>query len=190
MYRESEGADGYVSLEVSPVLAHNTAGTLAQAKQLWEWVGRPNLMVKIPATLEGIPAVRQAIAAGIKRQRNPDIFPGTLPCGHGSLSGRARGASNAGLEVHRIASVASFFVSRMDVKVDGLLDGIGSAEAMDLRGKAAIAYTRLAYDAFLRYSAASVLLVLMQPVARSSVRYGLPPVPRIRPIQTRCTWIS
>ena len=65
MYRESEGADGYVSLEVNPTLAYNTAGTLAQAKQLWEWVDRPNLMVKIPATQEGIPAVRDAIAAGI-----------------------------------------------------------------------------------------------------------------------------
>ena len=150
MYRESEGADGYVSLEVSPTLAHNTAGSLAQAKQLWEWVDRPNLMVKIPATLEGIPAVRAAIAAGINinvtlifsLERYRVVMEAYLTGLEERLS--------AGLEVRKIASVASFFVSRMDTKVDALLESIGTADAKELRGKSAIAYTKLAYDEFLK----------------------------------------
>ena len=150
MYRESEGADGYVSLEVSPALAHNTAGTLAQAKDLWKRVDRPNLMVKIPATLEGIPAIRSAIAAGININItlifSLERYHAVMDAYLGGLEERLE----AGLPVHQIASVASFFVSRMDVKVDALLDAIGSTAAKDLRGKAAIAYTRLAYDAFLK----------------------------------------
>jgi transaldolase/glucose-6-phosphate isomerase len=150
MYRESEGADGFVSLEVSPALAHNTAGTLAQAKQLWERVDRPNLMVKIPATQEGIPAVRSAIAAGINVNItlifSLERYHAVMEAYMGGLEDRI----NAGLEVRKIASVASFFVSRMDTKVDALLDAIGSVEAQELRGKAAIAYTRLAYEAFLQ----------------------------------------
>ncbi len=150
MYRESEGADGFVSLEVSPELAHNTAGTFAQAKQLWEWVDRPNLMVKIPATMEGIPAVRLAIAAGINVNVtlifSLDRYQAVMEAYLGGLQDRI----GAGLDVHQIASVASFFVSRMDTKVDALLDALGTTRAKDLRGKAAIAYTRLAYEAFLR----------------------------------------
>jgi transaldolase/glucose-6-phosphate isomerase len=143
LYRESEGADGYVSLEVNPTLAHNTDGSLALAKQLWEWVARPNLMVKIPATLEGLPAIRDAIAAGIninvtlifsiERYRAvTDAY----------LTGLERRLA-AGLPVDHVASVASFFVSRMDTKVDGLLP-----EGSPLRGKTAIAYTKLAYEEF------------------------------------------
>lgn len=150
MYRESEGADGYVSLEVSPTLAHNTAGTLAQAKSLWERVDRPNLMVKIPATLEGIPAVRLAILAGINVNVTL-IF--SLKRYQAVMEAYLSGLEeqlNAGLEVHQIASVASFFVSRMDTKVDALLEALGSDEAKEVRGKAAIAYTRLAYDEFLK----------------------------------------
>ena len=150
LYRESEGADGYVSLEVSPMLAHNTEGTLAQAKQLWEWVDRPNLMVKIPATMEGIPAVRAAIASGINvnitlifsLERYRLVMDAFLA----GLNDRLM----AGQPIRQIASVASFFVSRMDTKVDGLLNGIGSSEAKALCGKAAIAYTKLAYDEFLQ----------------------------------------
>jgi transaldolase / glucose-6-phosphate isomerase len=150
MFRESEGADGYVSLEVSPTLAHNTEGTLAQAKQLWEWVDRPNLMVKIPATPDGIPAVRSAIAAGINvnvtlifsLERYREVMEAYL----GGLEERLA----AGLDVHKIASVASFFVSRMDTKVDGMLEKIGTPQANGLYGKAAIAYTKLAYDEFLK----------------------------------------
>jgi transaldolase / glucose-6-phosphate isomerase len=150
VYRESEGSDGFVSIEVSPFLAHNTAGTLAQARELWEWVDRPNLMVKIPATPECIPAIRTAIAAGINvnitlifsLKRYLEVIEAYLA----GLDERI----NAGLEVRHIASVASFFVSRMDVKVDPLLEALGSQAAKDLRGKAAIAYTKLAYQEFLQ----------------------------------------
>ena len=150
LYRESEGADGYVSLEVNPTLAHNTPGTLAQAKQLWELVDRPNLMVKIPATIEGIPAVRAAIAAGINvnttlifsLERYREVMDAYLSGLEDRLS--------AGLVVRRIASVASFFVSRMDVKVDALLESLATPAAKALRGKAAIAYTKLAYAEFLK----------------------------------------
>ncbi len=149
LYRSSAGADGYVSLEVSPLLAHDTEATLAQAKQLWDWIGRPNLMIKIPATLEGIPAVRAALAAGINvnvtlifsLERYRLVMEAYLA----GLSDRL----DAGLPVDGIASVASFFVSRMDTKVDGLLNGLGSDQAAALVGKAAIAYTKLAYAEYL-----------------------------------------
>jgi transaldolase / glucose-6-phosphate isomerase len=150
LYRETEGADGYVSLEVSPTLAHNTEGTIAQAKQLWEWVDRPNLMVKIPATQEGIPAVRAAIAAGINVNVtlifSIDRYRGVMNAYLAGLGDRI----DAGLPVQQIASVASFFVSRMDTKVDGRLEAVGSDDAKALLGKAAIAYTKLAYDEFLK----------------------------------------
>jgi transaldolase/glucose-6-phosphate isomerase len=150
LYRSSEGGDGYVSLEVSPLLAHNTAGTVAQAKQLWEWVDRPNLMIKIPATPEGIPAVRAVIAAGINVNVtlifSLDRYRLVMQAYLDGLSDRLA----AGQPVGQIASVASFFVSRMDTKVDGLLDGIDSTEARSLCGKAAIAYTKLAYEEFLK----------------------------------------
>lgn len=143
LYRESEGADGYVSLEVNPTLANDGQATLEQVKELWERVDRPNLMVKIPATAAGIPAVRAAIAAGINvnvtlifsLERYRQVMDAYLA----GLDERLA----AGLPVDRIASVASFFVSRMDTKVDGLLPA-GSP----LRGRAAIAYTKLAYEAF------------------------------------------
>jgi transaldolase/glucose-6-phosphate isomerase len=150
LYRETEGADGYVSLEVNPTLAHNTAGTLAQAKQLWEWVDRPNLMVKIPATPEGIPAVRAAIAAGINVNItlifSLERYRAVMDAYLAGLDERLA----AGLPVQQIASVASFFVSRMDTKVDALLESLDSAGAKGLRGKVAIAYTKLAYDEFTR----------------------------------------
>ena len=150
LYRESEGADGYVSLEVSPALAHNTAGTLAQAKQLWQWVNRPNLMVKIPATVEGIPAVRLAIAAGININVtlifSLERYRAVMDAYLSGLEERL----NTGLEVRHIGSVASFFVSRMDTKVDALLKSLKSDAAQDLLGKAAIASTRLAYEEFLK----------------------------------------
>ena len=148
LYRESEGGDGYVSIEVDPTLAHDTERTLAQVKSLWERIGRENLMVKIPATKEGIPAVRAAIAAGsnvnvtliFSLARYQTVMDAYLA----GLEERIA----AGLPVQQIASVASFFVSRMDTKVDSLLDAIGSPAAKSLRGKAAIAYTKLAYQEF------------------------------------------
>jgi len=143
LYRETEGSDGYVSLEVNPTLAHKTDGTLAQAKQLWEWVARPNLMVKIPATLEGLPAIRDAIAAGININVtlifSIERYRAVMDAFLAGLDVRLA----AGLPIDHIASVASFFVSRMDTKVDGLLPADSP-----LRGKIAIAYTKLAYEEF------------------------------------------
>jgi transaldolase/glucose-6-phosphate isomerase len=143
LYDETKGGDGYVSLEVSPYLANDTEGTVQQAKELWERVNRPNLMVKIPATKEGIPAIRQAIAAGI----NVNV---TLIFAI-ERYGAVMDAYIAGLEdrvalnepINMVASVASFFVSRVDTKIDPRLP-----EGSPLRGRAAIANAKFAYDAF------------------------------------------
>jgi transaldolase/glucose-6-phosphate isomerase len=143
LYQQSLGADGFVSLEVSPMLSHNTEGTLAQVKHLWGWVNRPNLMIKIPATPEGLPAIRAAIAAGININItlifSLERYRAVMDVYLGGLDERLA----AGLPVNGIASVASFFVSRMDVKVDPLLP-----EGSPLRGKVAIAYSKLAYAEF------------------------------------------
>ena len=144
LYQQTNGGDGYVSLEVSPLLAHDTAGTLAQAKALWQRVNRPNLMIKIPATLAGIPAITDAIAAGLNvnvtlifsRERYGEVMEAYI-----------RGLeqlAQAGLPIDRIASVASFFVSRVDSKIDARLQELGGSAAA-LAGKAAIANARLAY---------------------------------------------
>ena len=143
LYDETKGGDGYVSLEVSPYLANETEATAAQAKELWERVNRPNLMVKIPATKAGIPAIRQTIAAGINvnvtlifsLERYAEVMDAYLA----GLEDRA--AQN--LPVNMIASVASFFVSRVDTKIDPRLP-----KDSPLPGKAAIANAKLAYAAF------------------------------------------
>jgi len=154
LYQNTGGADGYVSLEVSPFLAHDTAGTLAQVKSLWQRVDRPNLMIKIPATREGLPAITEALAAGINvnvtlifsRQRYAKVLDA-------HMSGLEKRQAQ-GLPIERVASVASFFVSRVDTNVDAQLQAIltsqGSqaAAVQPLLGKAAIANARLAYADF------------------------------------------
>jgi len=143
LYEESNGGDGYVSLEVSPNIAHDTEATAAQAQQLWARVARPNLMVKIPATKAGIPAIRKAIAAGVNINitlifsltRYAEVMDAYLS----GLEDRA----NAGYPIDHIASVASFFVSRVDTKIDPKLP-----DGSDLKGKAAIANAKLAYDEY------------------------------------------
>jgi transaldolase/glucose-6-phosphate isomerase len=145
LYEESNGGDGYVSIEVSPNLAHDTDKTVAQAEQLWVRVARPNLMVKIPATKEGIPAIRKAIAAGLNinvtlifsLKRYAEVMDAYLS----GLEDRA----NAGHPINHIASVASFFVSRVDSKIDPKLP-----DDSPLSGKAAIANAKLAYDEFMK----------------------------------------
>lgn len=143
VYHDSQFADGYVSLEVNPTLANDSSRTIAQVKQLWETVSRPNLMVKIPATPEGLPAIREAIAAGINVNVtlifSIERYRAVIDAYLAGLKERM----DAGLPVAQITSVASFFVSRMDTKVDSLLpkDSL-------LRGKTAIAYTKLAYEEF------------------------------------------
>jgi transaldolase/glucose-6-phosphate isomerase len=143
LYDETKGGDGFVSLEVSPYLAHDTDGTIKQAQELWTRVDRPNLMVKIPATKEGIPAIRASIAAGINinvtlifsLERYAEVMNAYLT----GLEDRA--AQN--LPIQNIASVASFFVSRVDSKIDPKLP-----KDSPLAGKPAIANAKLAYHAF------------------------------------------
>ncbi len=154
LYEQSAHKDGYVSLEVSPFLARDTKGTIREAQHLWKKVNRPNLMIKIPATIEGLPAIRQAIAAGInvnvtlifsieRYQAVMDAF----------LSG-LEDRSKKNLPLKSIASVASFFISRVDTKVDGYLaerqkvGQLSDKEFDMLAGKAAIANARLAYEAY------------------------------------------
>jgi transaldolase len=144
LYDQLGGADGFVSVEVSPELAHDTAGTVAQAKELWARLDRPNVMIKIPATPEGIPAITQALDAGLNvnitlifaLQRYREVIDAFLS----GLEARvARGD-----DISRIASVASFFVSRVDTETDRRLP-----DGSPLRGKAAVANAKLAYQVFL-----------------------------------------
>ena len=146
VYDATSGLDGRVSLEVDPRLAGDTARTIAEARALWWLVDRPNLFIKIPATLAGLPAITQCLSEGISINVTL-IF---------SLEryGQVIDAFMAGLEaasdrdVATIASVASFFVSRVDTEVDARLDKIGTPEAKAMRGKAALANARLAYELF------------------------------------------
>jgi len=154
LYEETDGGDGYVSLEVSPLIAHDTQSTIHEARLLWMEVNRPNLMIKIPATMEGLSAITETIAAGINvnvtlifsLERYAQVIDAYLK----GLEKRV----DMGLPVDKIASVASFFVSRLDTKVDALLEAINQKdparkeETEKLFGKAAIANTKLAYVLF------------------------------------------
>lgn len=159
VYDRTGGVDGYVSLEVSPLLAHDTATTVTEAKRLYDAVGRPNVMIKIPATAAGIPAIEATIAAGINVNVTL-IFSveNYLDVAEAYVRGLERRAA-AGLPVTGIASVASFFLSRIDTMVDRILDNnIRAAQGRDLdrvsannqlKGKAAIANAKVAYKRFL-----------------------------------------
>jgi transaldolase len=142
------GVDGRVSLEVDPNLARDTEATVAQALDLWKAVDRPNLLVKIPATQEGIPAITRALAEGVSVNVTLIFSVERYRAVMGAfLDGLEQAAAN-GHQLREIASVASFFVSRVDTEVDKRLDAIGSDEALAMRGKAAVANSRLAYAAF------------------------------------------
>src|SRR6201984_2626606 len=122
VYDESKRHDGYVSLEVSPLLANDTAGTLQEARRLWKTVGRENLMVKVPGTPEGIPAIRQLISEGINVNVTLLFSRATYEqVAKAYMEGLAARAARGG-DVSRIASVASFFVSRIDSKIDAQLN--------------------------------------------------------------------
>ena len=144
----SDGVDGRVSIEVDPRISDNTEATVAEARALWWLVDRPNVFIKIPATKEGIPAIAQCLSEGINvnvtlifsLERYGEVM-------EAFLDGMER-ARAAGHDLSTITSVASFFVSRVDSEVDQRLDKIGSDEAKALRGKAAIANTRLAYELY------------------------------------------
>lgn len=146
VYDRTDALDGYVSIEVSPRLAHDTAGTIAEAKRLWKALNRPNIMIKIPGTPEGVPAIRKAISTGININVTLlfaiDAYEAAALAYIEGLEERAA----RGEDVSKVASVASFFVSRVDTLVDKRLEG--KPQAAELRGRAAIANARLAYQRF------------------------------------------
>jgi transaldolase len=150
VYDQSDGIDGYVSVEVDPGLAHDGPGTEAAARDLHERIDRRNLMVKIPGTEEGLAPIEQMIAEG--RSINVTLIFGLdryRKVMEAYLSGLERLAADPGADLSRVASVASFFISRVDSEVDRRLDTIGTDEARALRGKAAVAQAKLAYQLFI-----------------------------------------
>ncbi len=145
VYETTDGADGFVSLEVSPHLAHDTEGTLVEARRLWRNVDRPNLMIKVPATPEGIPAVESLLAEGV--HVNITLM---FSLAHYEAVAQAylRGVERAS-KPERSASVASFFVSRVDGLIDGQLAESAAAQAQKLAGRIAIANSKMAYARYL-----------------------------------------
>jgi transaldolase len=148
VFEATGGVDGRVSIEVEPGLAMDTEGTSAQAADLWKIVDRPNVLIKIPATKPGLPAIANAIGEGISVNVtlifSLERYRAVMDA---YLSGLEQAAAN-GHDLSKIQSVASFFISRVDSEVDKRLDAIGSDEAKALKGKAAIANGRLAYAAY------------------------------------------
>jgi len=170
VYDSADGDDGFVSLEVSPLLAADTAGTIEAAHRLWNKVDRPNLMVKVPATPQGMPAIEELTAAGI----NINVtllfaLSAYEDAAHAYVRGLER-AQNPG----SISSVASFFVSRVDSKADAVLEKIGSEEALALRGKVAVANAKLAYRTY--------QAIFAGPAFTSALNRGARP--------QRCLWAS
>jgi len=148
VYERTAGLDGYVSLEVSPELAHDTAATVDEARRLFAALGRPNILIKVPATPAGIPAIETLIGAGINinvtlifSQAHYEAVAWAYVAGIEKLA--AAGGDLAG-----VASVASVFVSRADTAVDRALEALGSEEALSLRGKIAIANAKVIYARF------------------------------------------
>jgi len=146
VYDESEGLDGYVSVEVDPSLARDTEGTMAAARRLWDDIAQPNLYVKIPATAEGVPAIRQMIAEG--RNINVTLIF-SLERYDEVIEAYLSGLEAREGDLSHVSSVASFFVSRVDTETDRRLNDIGTPEALALRGRAAVANAKLAYQLFL-----------------------------------------
>lgn len=150
VYEESEGRDGYISLECSPYLANDTAASVAEAVRLWDAVARPNLMIKTPATPAGLPTIRELIGRGLNINVtllfSVDVYAQVVAA---YLSG-LEDLADAGGDLSKVASVASVFVSRIDAAIDKRLDGLDSPSAKALRGKAAIANAKLAYLTYKR----------------------------------------
>jgi transaldolase len=145
LYQRTHALDGYVSLEVSPLLAHDRDGTIAEAQRLWSWLGRPNVLIKVPATPAGVPAIEELIALGI----NVNVtlifaLEQYRQIAEAYIRGLERAAA-AGRDIRRIRSVASLFVSRLDAKIDPLLERQG---ATSLMGKIAVANAKLCYRQF------------------------------------------
>jgi transaldolase len=155
IYDASDGEDGYVSLEVSPALAHDTEGTVRDARMLHERINQPNLLVKVPATKEGVPAIQTMISEGksinVTLIFGIDRYDEVIEAYLSGLEALVKAGREA--ELPHVASVASFFVSRVDTEIDRRLEalaGDGKAEALELRGKAAVAQAQVAYQHFHR----------------------------------------
>ncbi|GAA1463946.1 transaldolase [Williamsia maris] len=148
VYEASNGVDGRVSIEVDPRLAHDADKTAAQAIELWKIVDRPNLLIKIPATEEGLPAIAKTLAEGISVNVTLIFSVERYRLVMGAYLDGIEAAKAAGHDVSKIHSVASFFVSRVDTEIDSRLDAIGTPDATALKGKAALANARLAYVAY------------------------------------------
>jgi transaldolase len=150
VYDEAGGTDGFASIEVEPNLADDTDATVARARELWSRLDRPNVLIKIPATPAGIPAVEDAIAEGISvnvtLMFSVEVYERVA---RAYIAGLRR-ARDAGHDISRIASVASFFVSRVDTKIDKKLNELDTRGANEARGRAAIANAKLAYESFNR----------------------------------------
>ena len=151
LYETTQAGDGYVSMEVSPHLAYDTAGSLAEGRRLWERLALPNAFIKIPGTEAGLPAIQGLIAAGINVNVtllfSPERYRAVAQAYMNGLAARVA----AGQPLEKVASVASFFLSRIDTAVDQLLDGLsgrGQPAARALRGKAAIASACRAYEIY------------------------------------------
>jgi transaldolase len=167
-YDHSDGLDGFVSVEVAPSLAHDTAGTEAAARSLHERIHRRNLMVKIPGTQEGLPPIQRMIAEG--RNINVTLIFG-LDRYRAVMEAYVAGleelaANDQRADLSKVASVASFFISRVDTEVDRRLEAVGTSEALALRGKAAIAQAKLAYRMFSEVFAGERWTALLERGAR------------------------
>jgi transaldolase len=148
IYDGCGGCDGFVSVEVAPELARDTSGTIEAARGLWQDIDEPNLFVKIPGTAEGIPAIQKCLSEGINI--NVTLLFGLDRYGEvieAYITGLEE-LDRSGGDLSKIASVASFFVSRVDTEVDRRLEAIGTPEALELRGQAAVANAKLAYELF------------------------------------------
>lgn len=188
VYDASDHQDGRVSIEVDPRLAHNTKATVAEAKQLAWLVDRPNTLIKIPATKAGLPAITEVIGRGISVNVtlifSLERYRGVMDA---YLSGLEK-AKAAGIDLSEIHSVASFFVSRVDTEIDKRLEKIGSEQAKALKGKAALANARLAYEAYEEVFSSDRWTALERAwLPTSSARCGPRPASRTRRTRTPCT---
>jgi transaldolase/glucose-6-phosphate isomerase len=196
VYEQTKGRDGFVSLEVSPYLARDEAGTAHEAKRLWADVNAPNLMIKIPATPQSIPAIRQSIAAGINVNVTlifslaayADVVEAWLS---GLEDLKARGG-----DLSRVASVASFFVSRIDGKIDAAIDQRTKAADKDaehlksLRGKGCHSQRQNGLCLLAEHHADPRAGKALEEAGAQTPApaMGFPPAPRTKPIAMCCTW--
>ncbi|AJM77719.1 transaldolase [Rathayibacter toxicus] len=162
IYAASNGYDGRVSIEVEPGLAHDAQGTIEQAKALWATINRPNVMIKIPATVEGLEAITAAIGVGISVNVTLIFSLSRYRAVINAYLAGLEKAKEAGIDLSTIHSVASFFVSRVDTEIDKRLNAIGTDEARALTSKAGLANARLAYEVFVDAFATERALLLQE----------------------------